>query len=287
VATLLVIVSWPYLGSNFPAGIYTVLQYSRAFPFLGDTLYAGRHVSSVALPWHYLPVWILVTTPVFILALSLAALRLLRSGRVPPLTVLLGGSLAFNLALYYGFRPVIYDGLRHFLYLLPILAVLAAVSLIELVDGGQPGPRRPRALVPSVVGLVALNGVLVVAQCAALHPYEYVYFNELTGYLAGASGRFETDYWAASNREAVLWLRNSVFDRAPREAFTLHACGHPYQSQHYLPGNVRWVDRVEDADYFLCVTRENPLEIVAQRGRVIHTVGRTGVALNYVFEMSR
>jgi hypothetical protein len=39
-----------------------------------------------------------------------------------------------------------------------------------------------------------------------LHPYEYVYFNELTGGVRGAFRRYELDYWALSYREAAEYL---------------------------------------------------------------------------------
>ena len=39
-----------------------------------------------------------------------------------------------------------------------------------------------------------------------LHPYEYVYFNQLIGGTRGAEERFETDYWATSYREAAVRL---------------------------------------------------------------------------------
>jgi hypothetical protein len=284
-ATLLVTLGWPYLRATFPVGLANVLEYSRAFPYVGDTLYAGRHVPASDLPWHYLPVWVLVTTPLFVLVLAVAALRLLRRWRSQPLAVLLAGALAANLALYYALRPVVYDGLRHFLFLLPLLAVLAALSLAEIVGGARAG--RAQVVAASVAGLVALNAALVLRQYAALHPYEYVYFNELVGSLPGADGRFETDYWGASNREAVLWLKTNLLDRSPHRVFAVHACGHPYQTQHYLPPNARWVDRLEDADYFVCFPREDPLATVKGGGRVVHTVERSGVVLNYVFEMAR
>ena len=57
-------------------------------------------------------------------------------------------------------------------------------------------------LVPGVVGI------------ARLHPYEYVYYNELVGGLQGAEGRFELDYWATGFREAM----ETINDVAPAKA---------------------------------------------------------------------
>jgi tetratricopeptide (TPR) repeat protein len=38
------------------------------------------------------------------------------------------------------------------------------------------------------------------------HPYEYIYYNELTGGLKGAYGNYETDYYYVSHAEASKWL---------------------------------------------------------------------------------
>jgi hypothetical protein len=44
----------------------------------------------------------------------------------------------------------------------------------------------------------------------ALHPYQYVYFNRLTNGLAGARGKFDTDYWGLSMREGMEWINENV-----------------------------------------------------------------------------
>jgi len=39
-----------------------------------------------------------------------------------------------------------------------------------------------------------------------LHPYEYVYYNNLAGGVGGAFRSYEMDYWATSYREATQYL---------------------------------------------------------------------------------
>lgn len=48
----------------------------------------------------------------------------------------------------------------------------------------------------------------------ALHPYEYIYFNRLSGGLVAAENQYETDYWGLSVREAMEWLNNNVAPKA-------------------------------------------------------------------------
>ena len=55
--------------------------------------------------------------------------------------------------------------------------------------------------------------MLILPNLAAiinLHPYEYVYYNELVGGDRGAFRRFEMDYWAISYKEAVNYLNQNA-----------------------------------------------------------------------------
>jgi hypothetical protein len=47
-----------------------------------------------------------------------------------------------------------------------------------------------------------------------LHPYEYVYFSELTGGVPGAFRRYELDYWATSYREALAYVNREASEEA-------------------------------------------------------------------------
>ena len=85
-------------------------------------------------------------------------------------------------------RPVLYDGQRHFLFILPPLAAGAGCALHAFL--------RPPVRVRAAGAAVWLGcAPWVAVQIVRLHPYEYVYFNASIGGLRGAVGRYETDYW--------------------------------------------------------------------------------------------
>jgi hypothetical protein len=65
----------------------------------------------------------------------------------------------------------VYDGLRHFLFLIPILTVLAAVGVTRFVEGGS----RFAALACSTVLVVGMAATL--RDMIELHSHQYVYFN--------------------------------------------------------------------------------------------------------------
>ncbi len=270
-------VTWPYLGTKFFDHLSEILALSTSFSWNNPVLFMGQEISSHALPWTYLPVWFLVTTPLFLLAFLglwfLKPLSVLKND----LALLMVLALGLNLVLYFGLHPVLYDGLRHYLFFLPLLAALASLSFIGLFERGNWNSGAK-----TLVVLAFLNLAWVGVHMVRLHPYEYVYFNELTGGLPGAQGRFETDYWGASFKEAVEWLRANEIK--PDRTYKINGSGNSYQIFCYFTPNMKWVDDPQKADYYLSFTRDNKQKLAGQ-SPVLHVVQREGVPLNYVFDM--
>ena len=92
-------------------------------------------------------------------------------------------------------HPTAYNVLRHFAFVLPPLAILAGLGLSQSAVR-----HRPRARTV-VAAMIVAGCLLPVARIAQLHPYEYVYFNDLSGGVRAAASRFELDYWGTSFTE--------------------------------------------------------------------------------------
>jgi hypothetical protein len=272
----LLALSWPYLRSDFPLHLSEILSASKNFAWKNNVLFMGREVPADSLPWTYLPVWFIVTTPLFIL-LFLGLIFLMRDKLKNRLFVLFSAALALNFALVLGLKPVLYDGLRHFLFLLPVAAVLAAMSFIEFLKNTK--SNLPRW---GIVAAAGLNMAVVAGHMARLHPYEYVYFNEVTGGLRGSEGKFDNDYWGASYKEAVEWLKKNEA-KDPKRILKVNGSGNAYQIAYYFAPNMRW-SGFEDADYYLSCTRDEKHKR-AEASKIIHVVEREGVPLNYVFKL--
>jgi hypothetical protein len=157
------------------------------------------------------------------------------------------------------------------------MALLAAMSLIETLKNA-----RALWLRPAILAFAGLNMALVLNHMVRLHPYEYVYFNECIGGLKGSEGKFDNDYWGASYKEAVEWLkRNEAKD--PNRIYKVNGSGNAYQIAYYFPPNMAWSD-FKDADYYLSCTRDGKHKL-ADASKVIHKIEREGVPLNYIFKL--
>ncbi len=201
---------------------------STEYPWDSLTLTAGRLLHSLDLPWWYLPAWFSARMPVLLLLLAIAGLalavvRLVR--RVPgerwwQVPGAAGGGVlvaqqAFMLpvaAMAVG--SVMYDGIRQHLYMLPAIAVLVAVGADQVLrwsasarPGAGPGARPWLRGVG--VAVLALALLVPAVEQALLFPYNYTYVNPVAG-IGGVEGRWETDYWKASGREAVTRVPDDV-----------------------------------------------------------------------------
>jgi len=116
-----------------------------------------------------------------------------------------------------------------------------------------------------------------------LHPYQTVYFNSFIGGLPGAAGRYETDYWGNSYREAALELESfieSKIKRDPSRIFRAKVCSTYLSSMYYFPSYLRRTGKDWRADFYIATTRWGCDE--ALDGRVIAIVERYGVPLTVV-----
>lgn len=100
--------------------------------------------------------------------------------------------------------PNVYDGVRHFLFLAPAFAIASSIAATAIIRKWPVWSTR--VLVTVVIALSFL-------PMWRLHPYEMTYYNALVGGTRGASGRFDTDYWTSSYREAAIWIRGNACTR--------------------------------------------------------------------------
>ncbi len=197
---------------------------STEYPWDSLTLTAGRLLHSLDLPWWYLPTWFSARMPVLLLVLAVGGLATAsalvfrrapgeRWWAVPGPAA--GGVLVAQQALMLpvaaiAVGSVMYDGFRQHLYVLPAVAVLVAVGADRVqrwATSARPevGPWVRRASV--AVLTVAL--LVPTLEQMLLFPYNYTYVNPVAG-VGGVDGRWETDYWKASGREAVTRVPDDV-----------------------------------------------------------------------------
>ncbi|MEM7154968.1 MAG: glycosyltransferase family 39 protein [Myxococcota bacterium] len=251
---------WMALGRMSRFTVHT-----RTMPFAGQDMLTTEprwdyllHYFGLKLP---LPVLVLVVTGI---VLMVWALR--RAGGLDGISrvrrnvvLVMGAAILAPPAYAVVVQSVVYDGLRHFLFLVPPIVVVAAVTAVVL-------PRlvmRARVAVVAVLAL-SLTGMLArqVQAMVQLHPYQYIYFNELIGGLRGASGNYDTDYYGASYKEGFRALQEHLWE-VDRERFldrryTVAGCIPELVARNYIEGGLVWVDKAADYPrFYLGYTRSD------------------------------
>ena len=98
-----------------------------------------------------------------------------------------------------------FTGMRHFLFVVPLLAVLAGIGFDAILTALSP---RRWIAAGATAALALCAGTAMPASWSGLHPYEYLYYNQLVGGLEGAQRRYEMDYWVNMMPEAVRGLQD-------------------------------------------------------------------------------
>lgn len=277
---LLACAFWPYLATDYFAHFREALAQGQKFEWDSPILFGGGFVQPSHLPWTYLPGWIAVTTPLFLLAFFLWRLLRWKGFLKDRILVLMTAAFVFNFSLYLFLRPVIYNAYRHFMYLAPILVFIACLGAVDFYRSVRNGPARW-----VVAGLLAVNILVVASHLVRLCPYFYVYFNEVVGGVPGANGKFEMDYWGQSLREASLWMKDNI-PKVPGKTYQVKLDGSPWQETNYFPAYMTGAVKLKpgNADYYVVLNGLKGADL-PEGGRVIHIVEREGVPLTYVLQM--
>lgn len=296
IAYAIMVALWPWVQQDPLVRPVTALRIFADSPWNLDVLLDGRLVNSLALPALYLPIYFAVKLPELVLLLLFAAVVALvgvlrrvgvgtdwrRTGPVVLLTV----AIAFPFTFFVVFRPVTYDSIRHFLFVLPPIAVAAALGLEAILARVAAGPPLLRHAVPAslVVYLVWHGSVM-----ASLHPHEYVYYNRLVGGVRGAEDRFELDYWGNSYREAAERLAAFVATepaglRRP-EPYRVLVCSAGTSAAYFFPPSLVLARDEFEADFYLASTRLDCDD--EYDGDVIVRVTRDGAVLSVVKDRRR
>ena len=102
-----------------------------------------------------------------------------------------------------------YDGIRHFLVVLPPLAILIGFTIWQIGLFWQKSAWKNYLF--KVYFVLILAGYLqILFTDIQLHPYQIVYFNQLTGGIKGAYYQFDLDYWGQSLKEAAQWINQNL-----------------------------------------------------------------------------
>jgi hypothetical protein len=284
------ILAYLVMGLVWPWGVLEPLNPLRAVEYFSafferpwKELYAGELILVPDMPRSYVPRLLALQLPLLMLLLSLggiagAMFAVARKGHAGRRAALLSVTLAATLPVIVTVaeRPAMYNGIRHFVFILPPLAVLGglAAAWISAWLG-----RYGRAALAGGAAVLLAGLAFPAVEMSRLHPFEYTHFNRLAGGIQMADRRYMLDYWGLSLTEAARALR-AVLDASgtapPGGTWTLAICGpHPpvkvaLGPQFRTTWNPKGADFAMMLGEFYCAQLDAPVLVEIAREGVIY-----------------
>ncbi len=234
----LIVLLWPTLWENPVGRFIDIIHFSTNLPWGGMLLYGGQFFRDGELPWHYIPVWIAVSTPLLYLGLSVLGvfgfftdfIGRRRSGherRIPEYLILLWFFVPPLLTIL--FQVHTFDEWRHLFYIYPALLLIGLGGLSTATEAARkflPAKNGlPARFISAALVLIILGGTVPVALFMVRnHPHENIYFNRLAGRDMAAIGqKFELDYWGNSYKQGLEY----ILRMDPRKVITVAVDNRP------------------------------------------------------------
>ena len=256
---LFTVLFWPVLWRDPAGNFIRAFKEMSYYPFTVTVLYAGKYMDSTSVPWHYVPVWLSISTPLLYVVFFMAGLvalagKLVRNAKKrDPVT---REELIF---LCWFFLPVaavmalgsaLYDAWRQMFFIYPAFILISMTGMKAVFD--RLGRMAGRGLKTAFIVIVAACLLHTAFFMAGHHPHQNVYFNALAGSMAEAKSNFDLDYWGLSYRKALEYIARND----DGEIITVYAANFPgIENSFILPPSDRkrlvFVDDPAKAEYFV------------------------------------
>jgi dolichyl-phosphate-mannose-protein mannosyltransferase len=209
---------WPWsimeVGNPFQALTY----FSHFFEKPWKEMFDGALVSVPDMPWSYLPTLFALQLPEVLLGLSIAGVigtfvtlpRADVTARRKSILLMLTLAATLPLVIAMVKRPALYNGIRHFIFVIPPMTVLAGTAFAWGMSWLK---KNRRSWQPAALAIFAFGLLLPLGEMIRLHPYQYTHFNHIAGTVRGADYHYMLDYWGLALKQASDGLREELDER--------------------------------------------------------------------------
>ncbi|HET7123752.1 MAG TPA: glycosyltransferase family 39 protein [Bradyrhizobium sp.] len=209
---------WPWSIMELDNPFHALTYFSHFFEKPWKEMFDGALVSVPDMPWSYLPTLFALQLPEVLLGLSIAAvvgtfMSLSRkdvSARRKSILLMLAVAATLPLVIAMVKRPALYNGIRHFIFVIPPMTVLAGTAFAWGMNWLK---ENRRSWQPAAVAVFSFGLLLPLAEMIRLHPYQYTHFNHIAGTVRGADDLFMLDYWGLALKQASDGLRDELVER--------------------------------------------------------------------------
>src|SRR4051794_2734295 len=300
-ATMALIWPWSVLNPLNPLAAIEIFSHFFEKPW--RELFDSMLIEPPDMPRSYVPTLLGLKLPEIFLLLGAAGLlgalaAAFRSGVSPRLratTFAVALAAILPIATTIIARPAMYNGVRHFVFVLPPLAIAGGLAGAWIANWNakwianritEPAAHWRRAALAVLAVVFAAGVTLPAIGMARLHPYEYASFNHIAGGVRGAQPRFMLDYWGLAFKQAAQQLRATLAARGETppagRKWKIAVCGPHPPAQIALGEQFEPTWDPKGADFalmlgvFYCASLDAPL---------LTEVARDGVSFARVYDI--
>ncbi len=272
IANFFMMITWPNFAVNYFKSYYWFLIIGSNF-YLWDygLLFFGKLLTNQERPWFYLPFLQMITYPLYISLLFLSSIIFFKRYFKNRTYFIITFTFVFNYLLYLLLHPVVYDGIRHFLFFIPLITLLAISNLLAILNSIKT-PLYKYIL----VAVISLNLGFIATFMYKNFPYIYPYFNVVAYAYGNPYKLFESDYSNTKYKEASEWLRDVYIKENykynvsyPGLMLKVYPCDNGYAVDYYSYKKFLTVIDKEKSDLIICDYRN--LKQRSYEGDVIKT----------------
>src|SRR5665213_172237 len=283
---------WPWSVVNPLNPFYAAEYFDKFFEKPWRELFEGRLILVPDMPLSYLPRLFSLKLPVVMLLFGMLGFAgvvtvLIRGARVALnrraslLALALAAALPIALAMVS--HPAFYNGVRHFIFVVPPFAVLGGLAFGYLFERARAQGRAAMA----ALCIILIGGVsLPLYDMVKLHPYQYTAFNTFAGGVRQARHNYMLDYWGLAFKQAADELRSRLAasaDRPPNgRKWIVAICGPQAAAQQDLGPQFETTFNEKQADFAMAV---GAFYCEYLRAAIMVDIEREGVVYARVYDL--
>lgn len=298
---LLTVALWPAAWANPIRFLWETMVLSSNYTRWNVTIiYLGDVVRGAALPWHYVPVWFAVTTPLSSLALFLVGLFVMMQNLIKTkgffLKIKANQEDLFYLSiviipviLVILFKSTLYGGWRHLYFIYPAFLLIAVNGLAWILLKAR-NTETKRLACKSVAACLLLGALVFYSGYVAYwmirnHPYQYVYFNFLAG--NDIANTFDRDYWGVSARAGLEYVTKTDQRKQIKVSGNMVHLENNIKMLQQSDGKRIELVKQADAEYFIETYRNvRGPSTMSTTGREIYSVVIDSFKIMSVFDLT-
>ena len=243
-------ISFPFLWENPFINLIEVFNKLSSHSWNGNVLYLGKIYKNTDAPWHYIPVWFIITTPliyfIFFLFGSNYVFKLLcnlktsKKKFINNFILLNFFIFVLTLLIVTIFQKNTYNGWRHsyFIFIIFLMFLGCYMSTIS-------------SMYKLYLGKILII-ILILMNCSWIyknHPYQNLYFNIL---VKTPQKNFDLDWWGLTYNEVISYLlitdKSDKINLWPASGTSIEATRKNLLSKDQM-NRINIVNSEEEADY--------------------------------------